>query len=158
MEGERRVWLPCRTSRLCHRAAGYEGALIVCTPVQEPPKAAMLEYEASGREGPKPARQAACIVQLPAEPGAAVVEALVDLSSPTPAIITWDRVSSAYVSHGVLHMLCQAGRITPQACALSMQGTGLPMRCAVLLLATCMCQELLPKIALAARLKACSPW
>ena len=66
--------------------------LIVRAPVQEPPKAAMLEYEASGRQGPKPARQAACIVQLPAEPGAAVAEALVDLSSPTPTIISWDRV------------------------------------------------------------------
>ena len=70
-------------------------SLIVCALVQEPPKAAMLEYEASGRQGPKPARQAACIVQLPAEPGAAVVEALVDLSSPSPTIISWDRVSSA---------------------------------------------------------------
>ena len=64
-------------------------------PVQEPPKAALLEYEASGRQGPKPARQAACIIQLPAEPGAAVVETIVDLSSPSPAIITWDRVSTS---------------------------------------------------------------
>ena len=66
-----------------------------CVPVQEPPKAALLEYEASGRQGPKPARQAACIIQLPAEPGAAVVETIVDLSSPSPAIITWDRVSTS---------------------------------------------------------------
>lgn len=65
--------------------------------MQEPPKVALLEYEASGRQGPKPARQAACIIQLPAEPGAAVAETLVDLSSPTPTIITWDRVS--FVSH-----------------------------------------------------------
>ena len=77
----------------------------MCSPVQEPPKAAMLEYEASGRQGPKPARQAACIVQLPAEPGAAVAEALVDLSSPTPTIISWDRVSSAFPALHDAHSL-----------------------------------------------------
>ncbi len=67
----------------------------IYVPAQEPPKAALLEYEASGRQGRKPPRQAACIVQLPAEPGAAVVETVVDLSSPSPAIITWDRVSTS---------------------------------------------------------------
>ena len=69
--------------------------------MQEPPKAALLEYEASGRQGPKPARQAACIIQLPAEPGSAVAETIVDLSSPSPTIVTWDRVSC-----NTLHHLC----------------------------------------------------
>ena len=85
----------------------------MCAPVQEPPKAAMLEYEASGREGPKPARQAACIVQLPAEPGAAVAEALVDLSGPSPTIISWDRVSSALFMHCTMLLLVSVGCSTP---------------------------------------------
>ena len=133
-------------------------SLVVCALVQEPPKAAMLEYEASGRQGPKPARQAACIVQLPAEPGAAVAEALVDLSSPSPTIISWDRVGSPCYLHWALYIPCQCRLLHTCGMCLECEGADVTMCCAVHLQATCMCQELLTKSALTARSKACSPW
>lgn len=51
----------------------------------------LVEYEASGRRSPLPARRAKCIIQLPDE-GATVVEAIVDLSSTSPAVINWLKV------------------------------------------------------------------
>ncbi|BDA42557.1 Primary amine oxidase [Coccomyxa sp. Obi] len=60
--------------------------------LEEPSKAALLEYEASGRRSPKPPRRAHCIVQLPTEPNSSVAEVLVDLSGPTPAVLNWVKV------------------------------------------------------------------
>ena len=88
-----------------------------CDLLQEPPKAALLEYEASGRRTTVPRcafvivqvlgvaafpstpikmpcllSETGVLVQLPSLPGSCVAEVLVDLSSPTPAILQWNKV------------------------------------------------------------------
>ena len=72
-----------------YSAAADVLSIHVC--LQEPPKAALLEYEASGRRNPPP-RRAFCIVQLPSLPGSCVAEALVDLSQSSPAVLQWNKV------------------------------------------------------------------
>ncbi len=56
--------------------------------MQEPPKAAQLQYEAN--PALVPARRAALVIQVP-ELGATVVEAVVDLSA-SASLLSWQQV------------------------------------------------------------------
>ena len=58
-------------------------------PPQEPPKAAQLQFEANPQLVPP--RRASLVIQVP-ELGATVVEAVVDLSAASPAILSWRQV------------------------------------------------------------------
>ena len=60
--------------------------------MQEPPKAALLAYEASGRRSSKPSRRAFCICQLPSMPGSCVAEVVVELTSSSPSVLQWKKV------------------------------------------------------------------
>ena len=71
------------------RADSYLRAFVS---MQEPPKAALLAYEASGRRSAKPSRRAFCICQLPSLPGSCVAEVVVDFSSPSPSVLQWNKV------------------------------------------------------------------